>query len=54
MEAETTVNKIIACRVPTTLAAELEKAAEKELLSVSCYVRRLILNAVSADRRVAA
>jgi hypothetical protein len=51
---EETTSKIVATRVPSALVIELEKAADRELLSVSAYVRRLILQAVNADRRVAA
>jgi hypothetical protein len=35
--------KIIVNRVPATLADEVARAAQRELLSVSSYVRRLLL-----------
>jgi hypothetical protein len=51
---ETTKQKTVVTRVSPALAAELEAAAERELLPVATYLRRLIAQAVSADRRVAA
>jgi hypothetical protein len=53
MQVEEKHPRIIATRVPPALALELEKAAERELLSVFSYVRRLILLAVNGDRRAA-
>lgn len=47
---ETDKAKVITTRVSTALAAEIEKAAAQEMLSVACYLRRLLAQAV---RRVA-
>jgi hypothetical protein len=49
MQKEQEQQKTIVTRVPPTLATEVEKAAAKELLSVSSFVRRLLLIAVSAE-----
>jgi hypothetical protein len=46
MQTEEDRQKIIATRVSTTLAIEVEKKAAEEMLSVSCYVRRLLAAAV--------
>ena len=46
--------KIIATRVSATLATEVEKAAAEEMLSVACYVRRLLAAVVRGQQRVAA
>lgn len=40
-------HRIITSRVPPALADEVERAAKKELLTVSSYVRRRLLNAVT-------
>ena len=50
------MQKTVATRVPADLAAQIEQAAAKELMSVSTFVRRLILLAIRAeqDRRAAA
>jgi len=41
--------KTVATKVPPALALEIEKAAAQELLSVSSYVRRVLLQAVKAQ-----
>ena len=52
MQIEEDRPKIIATRVSTTLATEVEKKAAEEMLSVSCYVRRLLAAAVREQQRV--
>ncbi len=44
------MHKTVACRVPATLATEIEKAAAQELMSVSTYVRRLLLLAIRNEQ----
>jgi hypothetical protein len=46
MQTEEDRQKIIATRISTTLAGEIEKKVAEEMLSVSCYVRRLLAAAV--------
>ena len=52
MQTEEERQKIIATRVSTTLAVEIEKKAAEELLTVSCYVRRLLAAAIREQQRV--
>jgi hypothetical protein len=52
MQTEEDRQKIIATRVSTTLATEVEKKAAEEMLSVSCYLRRLLAAAVREQQRV--
>ena len=54
MEQEKENLKIIATRVPPALAQDIEKAAERELLSVAAFVRRLLFVATRSEPRVAA
>jgi hypothetical protein len=54
MQTKEDRQKIIATKVSTTLAAEVEKKAAEEMLSVSCYVRRLLAATVRGQQRVAA
>jgi hypothetical protein len=46
--------KIVSTRVPSSLALEIEKAAAQELLTVSSFVRRLLLLAIKAGQNRAA
>lgn len=46
--------KIITTSVPPALASDVERAAREELLSVSSYVRRLLLTATRGNGRAAA
>ena len=51
------VQKTLALRVPQNLADEIERAADRELLPVSAFVRRLLLVAIRQNeeaRRAAA
>ena len=41
--------KTIVTRVPPALADEIEKRAQKELMPVAAYVRRLLLLATTND-----
>jgi predicted HicB family RNase H-like nuclease len=44
-------SRLIATRVPETLARLVEAAAAEELISVASYARRAILQAVSTRER---
>ena len=46
--------KVVVTRVPPSLAIQLEKVAQQEMLPVSAFVRRLILKAMQSESRVAA
>ena len=49
-EDEQRHDKIVAVRLPMSLALDVESAAGRELLSVSAYVRRLLHLAVQAEQ----
>ena len=42
-------HKTIITRVPPSLAEEIEKRAQRELMPVAAYVRRLLLLATTND-----
>lgn len=43
-------DKTIAVRVPESMAQEIKKVADKELLSSSAWVRRALLQALAAAK----
>jgi hypothetical protein len=42
--------KIVAVRLPMSLALDIESAAQAELLSTSAYIRRLLYLSVLAEQ----
>ena len=43
--------KTVQTRVPSSLATEIEKAAASELMSVSTFVRLVLLRAIKAQNQ---
>ena len=52
MQTEEERQRTITTRVSTTLATEVEKKAAQEMLTVACFVRRLLAAAIREQQRV--